>query len=659
MMSESTRSRQTGEVAIAHALGQFIAAVLRTSPRLAAAAAALTFAVGLLEGAGLLLLIPLLQLVGMDAQQGAMGRVLQRFSELFSALGLTPTLPLVLGLYVAVVAVQGILQRQQSRVATRLRESIVDALRVRLYRAIASTKWVFFSRMRAATFGQMLTGRVDRVANAAYYLLDLFVTGVLALVYIAVALRVSPMMTAIVLACGALLAVALRGQLLRARRAGAAWTAVSTSLYQATFDHLHSLKIAKAYGAEERHASRFADLSHELGTRSAEATDASAQTRQWVTVGSALLLAVIVYVAQAVMGMSAAALFLLIFLFARLVPRLTSMYERAQILAVELPAFESVLEAEAECLDAAEQEPAAREPAPFTRSIECRNITFRYRDDDPPALDDVSLRIPARETTAIVGPSGAGKSTIADLLMGLVAPEAGSLLIDGQPLTPERLHGWREQIGYVSQDTLLFHDTVRANLLWANPSATEPEIWEALAQAAAAEFVQSLPNGLDTLVGDRGVLLSGGERQRLSLARALLRHPRVLILDEATSALDSENERRIQDAFERLHEQITIVVITHRLSTIRNADLIYVVDGGRIDGSGTWTALTDDRSSRFRALCIAQGIDLSDAASAGTGIASGGTGVASGGTAVASGGTAVTSGFSRTPSPRIVRVRTS
>ena len=222
---------------------------------------------------------------------------------------------------------------------------------------------------------------------------------------------------------------------------------------------------------------------------------------------------------------------------------------------------------------------------PFTRAVECRQVTFTYRGDgETPALQDVSLKIAAQTTTAIVGPSGAGKSTLADLLMGLVTPSAGSVCVDDVPLSPERLQAWRRQVGYVSQETFLFHDSVRANLLWAQPEATDDDIWRALEQAAADDFVRQLPNGLDTIVGDRGLLLSGGERQRLSLARALLRRPQVLILDEATSSLDSENERRIQAAIDHLHEQITIVVITHRLTTIRNADVIYVIERGRVGG---------------------------------------------------------------------------
>ncbi len=593
------------------ALRDLVLNMVVLAPRRGVATIALTFLAGLLEGVGLLALIPLLQLVGLDAEQGALAPVIGYFRRAFGLVGLVPTLPVVLAAYVAVVTLQSVVQRQQAVVQAALRTEVVHRLRTRIYRAIAGTTWSYFVRHRASLFGQMLTQQVGRVANAAFYTLDLFVTSVLALVYVGVALRVSPGMTLLVVACGGLLALGLRAQLTRARGAGLGYTEAWKRLSAATSDHLDSMKMAKGYGAEQRHADRFAELSLELGAADIVANAASVTTRQWITVGSAALLALIVYVAQGVFEMPPASLFLLIFLFARLVPRVTAIYERVQMLAIELPAFEAVLASEAECLAAAEPEAASHEPLAFTRTIECRGITFGYREqDEAPALRDVSLTIHAHATTAIVGPSGAGKSTCADLLMGLLSPSSGDLLVDDEPLTPERLQAWRSQIGYVAQETFLFHDTVRANLEWASPGADDARVWKALEQAAAADFVRALPAGLDTIVGDRGVLLSGGERQRLSLARALLRQPQLLILDEATSSLDSENERRIQAAIDQLHEEITIVVITHRLSTIRNADMIYVVERGRIVESGSWQMLLAGPAGRFRSLCVAQGIDV-------------------------------------------------
>lgn len=592
-------------------LRPLIATIVRTSPRLAAMTVLLAFAVGLFEGVGLLALVPLLQIVGLDAQQGPLSGTLQTFQRLFARVGLSPTLPIVLASYVAIVAIQNVLIRRSTIVQTLLREDIVHGLRTRIYRAVAGTTWVYFSRTRASTLTELLTQKVDRVANATYYLLDLLVTGVIALAYAALAFRVSPALTSFVALCGAGLFGLQRRRFTVARSRGASYADAATRLYSATTDHLHSMKMAKGYGAEIRHAEAFARLSLELGAASRAATDTTAATREWMAIGSAALLAVLVYAAQVLLQMPVGSLFLLIFLFARLVPRLTAVYDRAQMLFVDLPAFEAVIDAEIECLASAEPLVDAHEPIVLNREIACRQVTFSYHEHGgTPALRDVTLRIAAHETTAIVGPSGAGKSTLADLLMGLVTPLEGSLEVDGTTLAPDRLRAWRNRIGYVAQETFLFHDTVRANLVWAKPDASDADIWRALEQAAAAEFVRALPGGLDTLVGDRGLLLSGGERQRLSLARALLRQPQILILDEATSALDSENERRIQLAIEALHEQVTIVVITHRLSTIRNADVIHVIEGGTIVESGPWSTLLQHGDGRFRRLCEAQGIDV-------------------------------------------------
>jgi ATP-binding cassette subfamily C protein len=223
------------------------------------------------------------------------------------------------------------------------------------------------------------------------------------------------------------------------------------------------------------------------------------------------------------------------------------------------------------------------------------------------ALDGVWLRIPAGKITAIVGPSGAGKSTIADLLLGLMFPQAGDVRIDGVELTPARAHQWREHVGYVPQDPFLFHDTIRANLQLAAPRSSDREMGEALALAGADAFVARLPQGLDTVVGERGSALSGGERQRIALARALLRRPSLLVLDEATNAVDAECELRIREVIGSLRGRLTVVVITHDLAAVLDADAIYVIEEGRVSEAGDCATLLA-QGGRFSALCTAQGV---------------------------------------------------
>jgi len=229
--------------------------------------------------------------------------------------------------------------------------------------------------------------------------------------------------------------------------------------------------------------------------------------------------------------------------------------------------------------------PGARALPAFHDVIRYEHVTFAYRPGRP-VLHDVDFVVHRGEVVALVGASGGGKSTTLDLLARFHDPTAGRVTIDGVDLRDATMASVRGQLGVVSQETILFHDSVRANIAYGIDGAP-PERVEAAARAAYAhEFVSRLPQGYDTVIGDRGVLLSGGERQRLAIARALLRNPPILLLDEATSALDTESERLVQDALERLMRDRTVLVIAHRLSTVQHADRILVFDAGRIVQQG-------------------------------------------------------------------------
>jgi subfamily B ATP-binding cassette protein MsbA len=235
---------------------------------------------------------------------------------------------------------------------------------------------------------------------------------------------------------------------------------------------------------------------------------------------------------------------------------------------------------------------ATREPlGEVLGAVAFRDVSFAYKEGAPPVLNGISFDARAGTTTALVGPSGAGKSTLISLIMAFHYPDEGQILVDGRDLSNLRLADYRRQLGVVMQDNFLFDGTIRENIAYARPDATDQEIRAAAHVANADEFIHRFEDGYDTVVGERGVKLSGGQRQRLAIARAIIADPRLLILDEATSSLDSESEALIRDGLRRLRQGRTTFVIAHRLSTIQSADQILVLDDGRIVERGTHTEL--------------------------------------------------------------------
>ena len=228
---------------------------------------------------------------------------------------------------------------------------------------------------------------------------------------------------------------------------------------------------------------------------------------------------------------------------------------------------------------------------PMTKSLEFSGVNFRYEGSDEPALHQINFTVKAGEVIAFVGASGSGKTTLVSLVPRFYRPTEGAVKIDGEDIRLVDRSSLRRQIGIVSQETVLFDDSIRNNIAYGRPDATEEAVMEAARAAFAWEFIERLPQGLDTMVGENGLRLSGGQRQRLAIARAILRNPPILILDEATSSLDSESEKLVQKALANLVKARTTLIIAHRLSTIQHADRIVVMNRGRIEEIGTHTAL--------------------------------------------------------------------
>jgi ATP-binding cassette, subfamily C, bacterial len=585
---------------------QYVSLLWGAMPTRVALAITLTVALALTEGVGLLLLLPLLQLVGFNTEQGTTGSITHYVTSLFTLTGFPVTLVSVLAVYVAIMSLYALFTRWQSNTSYTITYELESLLRQRLYNAIINTTWLFFSRQRASTFTHALTAEIERVGSGTQQVLQLAVSVMVVVVYLFVAWQLSAVVTGAVVVCGIILLLALRSKVSLARAKGTALSIDTRELYGTVTEHLDGMKTVKSYGAQEQNAALFSKFNERIKGANVGYIRNWSGTRSLFDIGSVLILGASLVVLIEILHIPGAIALLLLFLFYRIIPQFSSIQQTYQYFINMLPSFANVMAIQTRCEAAAEREIDDPQEVNLQQHIEFRAVSFAYTDDGQAAVNNINLTINAAETIAVVGSSGAGKSTLADLIMGLILPREGQVLIDDVPLNAERLYAWRRHIGYVAQDTFLFNDTVRANLLWARPAASDAELTAALRTAAAEEFVLKLPEGIETVLGDRGVRLSGGERQRLALARALLRQPTVLLLDEATSSLDSENEKRIQDAIEALHGDMTIVIITHRLSTIRKADIIYVLEDGRVVESGDWAALKGNEQGRFSALGQAQ-----------------------------------------------------
>jgi subfamily B ATP-binding cassette protein MsbA len=232
----------------------------------------------------------------------------------------------------------------------------------------------------------------------------------------------------------------------------------------------------------------------------------------------------------------------------------------------------------------------------ISKSIELKSVDFSY-PSGPQVLHDVNLKIKKVEIVALVGPSGSGKTTLVQLLLRFYDPTRGDIYLDGQNLKDISIESLRKQFGVVTQENHLFNDTLKANIAYGKPQATEEEILRASKLAYAHDFISSLPKGYDTIIGERGLRLSGGERQRIAIARAFLKNPSILLLDEATSALDAGSEQAVQKAFDKLLVDRTVVMIAHRLSTVRRAHRIVVIENGTIKEMGSHDQLLDQRGT--------------------------------------------------------------
>jgi ATP-binding cassette subfamily C protein len=579
-----------GKGAYLKSLRKFIGLLWRSARWQLVAALALSMLLSLTEGVSLAMVFPLIALLGGNGS-GSTAAVGPRTQFLFHVLtiGHVPRSSW-LGAVLVVVLVSVGLLTQLNGMLTTMTVSIILPVRrnlaAEIYEAILHADWTFLTRRKSSDLTHFLTTEMARVGTLASNLIALMSNAMVGLLLLGVAFVYAPLLTVLLLACFGLLIPWQRGAGKAIYRSGRETSVRMGQVFESSMERLQNLKVVKAYGAQDAELKlftrRYSELIDEL---IANQWRSVASSRRFQMVSLALLCGLIL-VGLNTLHLAPAAMLIFLFAFVRATPRVNAVQSKVNEILSDLPAYTHIEAFLAEC--AANSEAGDGDaPAPsLTRELTLRRVAFAYGPGLPMVLDGIDLTLPAGRITAIAGLSGAGKSTVADLAMGLLVPDSGSVEADGESITRANARSWRRRIGYVSQDTLLFHDTIRANLLWALPSATDAQLAEAI-EAASAQFVYGLANGIETVVGDRGMMLSHGQRQRIALARALLLKPVLLILDEATNSLDLENEENILNVLKSV-SGVTTLLISHRPSAVRVADRVYVLERGRVKLSGSW-----------------------------------------------------------------------
>ncbi|AKH39485.1 MULTISPECIES: ABC transporter ATP-binding protein [Nitrosomonas] len=532
---------------------------------------------GVAEALSLTALLPLLSVAVGEADESSIGRFMVQNLQ---RIGIEPTIDIILMIIVSGMLIKGMILLLTNRQVGYTVAHVATALRLNLIKALLASRWQYYLRQPVGALANSVATEAYRAANGFEHSVDVLALSIVVLVHVIVALFISWQATIGSLLIGIILFYALHRLVRATRRAGTKQTHLLRHLLSYLSDVLSSVKSLKAMARDNVADAILRDQSYQLekATRKEVISRAALLALQEPIL--ATLTASGLYLALVVWNLSLPEVMVMVFLLTRILGVLNKIQRRYQQLAVQESAYWALRTAIDEAQAAAERTTGTLTPT-LQQGISLRHIAFDY--DRKSIFNDLNIDIPINTFTAVIGSSGVGKSTLLDLLCGLAEPKSGEILIDGVALHNIELRQWRQLIGYVSQDTVLLHDTILNNILVGASALNSADAERALQQAGAWDFVNSFPEGLQTVVGERGGMLSGGQRQRIAIARALAHQPLLLLLDEPTSALDPESEKTICETLQRLAQDYTIVAVSHQPAVINAADRVFILSNGQAE----------------------------------------------------------------------------
>ena len=558
---------------------------LRRYPLQSAITLAAILIAGLVEGFGLSLLLPLLTLAtemgggsNAGAASGADSTLAQIVNNIFWKLGITPSIGMLLIIFVACMTVKALLMLATNKRIGYTVAQVATDLRLDLIQAFFATRWEYFISQKVGALTNSFGAQAGKSSMAYLSGIRMIAAGLHAIIYGTIVFLISWQATLLAFAAGVLILLLVWRFIEKSRLAGKRRVSITQSLQAYLTESLIMIKPLKTMAREhladtvlQQKTERLKRIIKKLVFN----RQALSATQEPLTVG---FTALGLYGVLVIWKMPLASVLIMVFALSKVMKKLQKVQVMYQSVVTAESAYWSYRNKLQKALEEKESVAGKLEPS-FNHAIRLKGVSFAYAERW--ILKDAELDFPVNSFTTIEGPSGIGKTTVVDLITGLLRPQEGEVFIDNIPLVEINLRSWRQMIGYVPQETLLLNDTVLKNVTLGDKGLTVDEVEHALQAAGAWEFIQALPGGLESRIGERGHKFSGGQRQRIAIARALVHKPKLLLLDEATTAIDPENEAAICETLRKLRGKLTILAISHQSAMLDIADRSYHLENGK------------------------------------------------------------------------------